>query len=155
MCQGTLTRFYCCLAAMGILCCPYYDGINTYRFWRTEWCSDMWVRCGSHSGPCELCPRLLDPGNIQYHNCTGGKCEYCAEHGVSLSLEERKAVRARLASRCDAATLPVLPESMFGLGVGRQRKRKSKRTKTQGQTRTDQSSKGVNATLGLEKLQLE
>jgi hypothetical protein len=137
---------------MGFLCCPYYDGMNTYRFWRTEWCSDMWVRCESHSGPCELCPGLLNPGNVQYHDCNDGRCKYCAEHGISLGLEELKAERARLASRCDSAILPVQSDKIFTFQVIGQRKRKSK---AQGQTTTDQPSEGGNATLSFEKPDLE
>ncbi|KAK3295371.1 uncharacterized protein B0H64DRAFT_441789 [Chaetomium fimeti] len=107
MCKGVLTRYYCMLSALGHSTCPYYDeDKQVHRFWRTAWRGDLWVCCLTHPGPCKLCPNLLNPGNIRYHNRAHELCPYCREDAFPLSPEELAATRARLA-QVAATAMPV------------------------------------------------
>ncbi|KAH6635970.1 hypothetical protein F5144DRAFT_591276 [Chaetomium tenue] len=87
---------------------------------------------------------------IRYCDDNDKRCEYCGENGISLSIEELKAVRAKLSSRRGAATLPVYADALAG-----GQRQQLRETEAQGsQTRTSRISDREDITLGLERLQL-
>ncbi|EAQ91535.1 predicted protein [Chaetomium globosum CBS 148.51] len=87
---------------------------------------------------------------IRYYDDNDKRCKYCGENGISLSFEELKALRARLSSRRDAATLPVDGDTL----AGGQHQQPMETEALVSQTRTSRASETENTTLGLEGLQL-